>query len=115
LREPGEKLNPDCIAVTVKHSSSRMFWGCYTYRELGPIVPLKSSVTGQTHAKIIYDYVVPTLDEYFPYGNEFFKKIMLHHKLLWLHVKMPKLRCFNDLHESRREYVSRNEGNGASS
>jgi len=44
--EPGEELNPDCIAVTVKHSPSRMFWGCFSWRGLGPIVPLKGSVTG---------------------------------------------------------------------
>ncbi|GBC38667.2 transposable element Tcb2 transposase [Rhizophagus irregularis DAOM 181602=DAOM 197198] len=65
-REPGERLNPDCVAVTVKHSPSRMFWGCFSWRELGPIVPLKGSVTGKTHAKIIQDYVIPTLDEHFP-------------------------------------------------
>ncbi|CAB4460805.1 unnamed protein product [Rhizophagus irregularis] len=65
-REPGERLNPDCVAVTVKHSPSRMFWGCFSWRGLGPIVPLKGSVTGKTHAKIIQDYVIPTLDEHFP-------------------------------------------------
>ena len=73
-REPGEELDPDCIAVTVKHSPSRMFWGCFSYRGLGPIVLLKGSVTGQTHAKIINDYVVPTLDEHFPCGNGLFQE-----------------------------------------
>jgi transposase len=73
-REPGEDLSPDCIAVTVKHSPSRMFWGCFSWRGLGPIVPLKGSVTGQTHAKIIHDYVVPTLDEYFPSCNGMFQE-----------------------------------------
>ncbi|GBB88543.1 hypothetical protein RclHR1_15090002 [Rhizophagus clarus] len=58
--EPGEELNPDCVAVTVKHSPSRMFWSCFSWYGLGPIVPLKGSVTGQTHAKIIQDYVIPT-------------------------------------------------------
>ncbi|CAB5375684.1 unnamed protein product [Rhizophagus irregularis] len=72
--EPGEELNPDCIAVTVKHSPSRMFWGCFSWHGLGPIVPLKGSVTGQTHAKIIYDYVIPTLDEHFPCGNGIFQE-----------------------------------------
>ncbi len=72
--EPGEELNPDCIAVTVKHSPSRMFWGCFSWRGFGPIVLLKGSVTGQTHAEIIYDYVVPTLDEHFPCGNGIFQE-----------------------------------------
>jgi transposase len=73
-REPGEELNPDCIAVTVKHSPSRMFWGCFSWHGLGPIVPLKGSVTGQSHVKIINDYVVPTLYEYFPRGNGIFQE-----------------------------------------
>jgi transposase len=73
-REPGEELNPDCIAVTVKHSPSRMFWGCFSWHGLGPIVPLKGSVTGQTHAKVINKYVVPTLNKYFPQGNGIFQE-----------------------------------------
>ncbi|CAB4410068.1 unnamed protein product [Rhizophagus irregularis] len=44
--EPGEILNPDCIAVTVRHSPSRIFW----------------------------DYVIPTLDKYFPCGNGIFQE-----------------------------------------
>jgi hypothetical protein len=42
-----EELNPDCIAVTVKHSLSKMFWECFSWNGLGPIVPIKGSVTGQ--------------------------------------------------------------------
>jgi transposase len=73
-REPGEALNPDCIAVTVKHSPSKMFWGCFSWHGLGPIVPLKGSVTGQTHAQVINDYVVPTLHKYFSRGNGIFQE-----------------------------------------
>jgi hypothetical protein len=51
-----------------------MFWGCFSWRELGPVFPLKGSVTDQTHAEIIYDYVVPTLDEHFPSGNGIFQE-----------------------------------------
>ena len=51
-----------------------MFWGCFTWHGLGPIVPLKGSVTGQTHAQVINDYVVPTLHKYFPCGNGIFQE-----------------------------------------
>ncbi|GBB87778.1 hypothetical protein RclHR1_14280009 [Rhizophagus clarus] len=67
-RKPGEKLNHDCIAITIKYSPSRMFWGCFSWRGLRSIVLLKGSVTGKTHTKIIKDYVVPTLDEHFPHA-----------------------------------------------
>ncbi|CAB4421978.1 unnamed protein product [Rhizophagus irregularis] len=73
-REPGEELNPDCISVTVKHSPSKMFWGCFFWNGLGPIVPLNGSVTGQTHAITIKDYVVPTLQRHFPQGNGIFQE-----------------------------------------
>jgi transposase len=73
-REPGEELNPDCIAVTVKHSPSKMFWGCFTWNGLGPIVPIEGSVTGQSYAKIINKYVVPTLHKYFPDGGGIFQE-----------------------------------------
>ena len=49
-----------------------MFWGSFSWHGLGPIVPLKGSVTSQTHVKIINDYVVPTLHEYFLRGNGIF-------------------------------------------
>ncbi|GBB93972.1 hypothetical protein RclHR1_22670001 [Rhizophagus clarus] len=48
--------------------------GCFSWREFGPIVLLKDSVTGQTHAKIIQDYVIPTLDEHFPRGDRIFQE-----------------------------------------
>jgi transposase len=73
-REPGEMLDSDCVAITVKHSPSKMFWGCFTWYGLGPIVPIEGSVTGQSHVKIINDYVVPTLHEYFPRGNGIFQE-----------------------------------------
>ena len=73
-REPGEELNPDCISVTVKHSPSKMFWGCFSWKGLGPIVPLNGSVTGQTHVNVINDFVVPTLHSHFPQGNGIFQE-----------------------------------------
>ncbi|CAB4474247.1 unnamed protein product [Rhizophagus irregularis] len=73
-REPGEELNPDCVAVTVKHSPNKMFWGCFSWNGLGPIVPINGSVTEQTHAKIINDYIIPTLHDFFPQGNGIFQE-----------------------------------------
>ncbi len=51
-----------------------MFWGCFSWHGLGPIIPLKGSVTGQTHANVINKYVVPTLNKYFPQGNKNFQE-----------------------------------------
>ena len=73
-RELGEELNPDCVSATVKHSPSKMFWGCFSWNGLGPIVPLNGSVTGQSHVKVINDFVVPTLRRHFPQGNGIFQE-----------------------------------------
>ncbi|GBB96224.1 hypothetical protein RclHR1_27010001 [Rhizophagus clarus] len=48
--------------------------GCFSWSGLGPIVPLNGSVTGQTHAKVINDFVVPTLHTHFPQGNGIFQE-----------------------------------------
>ncbi|RIA88024.1 hypothetical protein C1645_826966 [Glomus cerebriforme] len=44
--EPGKELNPNCIAVTVKYSPSKIFWECFTWNGFGLIVPIEVSVTG---------------------------------------------------------------------
>ncbi|GBB85205.1 hypothetical protein RclHR1_08160001 [Rhizophagus clarus] len=46
----------------------------FFWNGLGPIVLLNGSVTGQTHAKIINDFVVPILHTHFPQGNGIFQK-----------------------------------------
>ena len=51
-----------------------MFQGYFTWNGLEPIVPIEGSVTGKSYAKIINDYVIPTLHEYFPNGNGIFQE-----------------------------------------
>ena len=62
-RKPEEEFHEDCIASTVKHSPQRMFWACFSFLKLGPIVPLniKGSVTGNVSKEILSTYAVPTL------------------------------------------------------
>ena len=67
-------FHPFCIAATVKHSPSLMFWGCFLWSGLGPVIPLHSSVTGIIHAETIKRHVVPTLHKYFPRGDGIFQE-----------------------------------------
>jgi transposase len=60
-REPGEEFHEDCIASTVKHSPQRMFWGCFSFFGLGPLVPLVGSVTGEIHRETLANYAIPTV------------------------------------------------------
>jgi len=45
-REPSEEWDLDCLVATVKHSPSRMHWGCFSWFGVGPLVPLYKSVKG---------------------------------------------------------------------
>jgi transposase len=60
-REPQEEFHEDCIASTVKHSPSIMFWACFSYFDLGPIVPLLGRVNGVAHCETLAAYAIPTI------------------------------------------------------
>jgi len=73
-REPHEKWNISCVSATVKHSPSRMFWGCFSRQGLGPIVPLTGTVTGATHVIILRKRVMPTMRRAFPNHDGIFQE-----------------------------------------
>lgn len=51
-----------------------MFWGCFSYRGLGPLVTLRGSVTGDVHAGILRKYAFPKLRKVFPQGDGIFQE-----------------------------------------
>jgi predicted transcriptional regulator len=63
-RKPDEEHHEDCIAATVKHGPSRMFWASFSWVGLGPLVPLKGSVTGAAYREILATHAIPTLKEH---------------------------------------------------
>ena len=73
-REPAEEWSLSCVSATVKHSPSRMHWGCFSRQGVGPIVPLQGSATGATHVEILRKYVVPTMRRMFPNGDGLFQE-----------------------------------------
>jgi transposase len=72
-REPSEEWSTTCVSATVKHSPSRMFWGCFSAKGVGPIIPLVGSVTGDTYLKTMSKYVIPTMRRHFPKGDGWFQ------------------------------------------
>jgi hypothetical protein len=71
-RTTDEEWSSCCVSATVKHSPSRMHWGCFSRQGLGPIVPLRESVTGKTHVETLRKYAVPTIKRMFPCGEGWF-------------------------------------------
>lgn len=73
-REPEEEFAASCVTATVKHSPSQMFWGCFSYYGLGPLVALEGSVNGEMHAKTLRKHAFPTLRKLFPRGDGIFQE-----------------------------------------
>jgi transposase len=73
-REPHEEYAISCLSATVKHSPGRMFWGCFSYKGLGPLVAVNGTVNGEVHAKTLRRYAFPTMRKVFPRGNGIFQE-----------------------------------------
>jgi transposase len=73
-RTPEEEFDIPCLSATVKHSPSLMFWGCFSYRGLGPLVTHHGSVTGEMHKKILRRHAFPTMRKTFPRGDGIFQE-----------------------------------------
>jgi transposase len=68
-RTSDEKFDTECLAPKVAHSPSRMFWGCFSSKGTGPLVPLFGRVTGQAHKITLQKHALPTLKRHFPKHN----------------------------------------------
>jgi transposase len=73
-RVPEEEFDPSCLTATVKHSPSRMFWGCFSWHKMGPLVPLRESVKGQTYAKLLKKHAIPSLYKLVPHKQGIFQE-----------------------------------------
>jgi transposase len=62
--EPYEEWDIECLSCTVKRSPSCMFWGCFSWYGIGPLVPLINNATGASHVEILRKYAIPTLKKY---------------------------------------------------
>jgi transposase len=38
-----------------------MFWGCFSWSGLGPLVPVREYMTGKVYAKVLQKYTIPSL------------------------------------------------------
>ena len=51
-----------------------MFWGCFSWHGLGPLVPLHESVTGQMYAKVLQKHAIPSLYKLVPCKQGIFQE-----------------------------------------
>jgi transposase len=73
-REPGEEMEPDCLAPRVARSESCMVWAGFAWRGRGPLVLHSGSVTGAVHAQLLMEHAIPALKTMFPRKNGIFQQ-----------------------------------------
>ncbi|KAG9294348.1 hypothetical protein G9A89_001853 [Geosiphon pyriformis] len=60
--ELGEEFYEYSIASTIKHNDSRMFWSCFSWEGLNPIIQLVGAVKQECTNKTLEFYAIPTLE-----------------------------------------------------
>ncbi|CAG8622737.1 2203_t:CDS:2, partial [Scutellospora calospora] len=64
----GHQRGDSLRTIAAAHSPGRMYWGCFSWFGVGPLVPLKSSANGVSHLEILQKYALPTIKK-FPANN----------------------------------------------
>ncbi|CAB5385642.1 unnamed protein product [Rhizophagus irregularis] len=82
-RESSEEFHEDCIASTVQKSFGRMFWGCFSWVGMGPLVPLTGRITGAIHRETLANYAIPTVKSH---AKKIKKKIFFQENNALVHI-----------------------------
>ena len=74
-RRSGQRLNPQCMVPTVKHSESVMVWGCFSFHAPGRlhVIPKGTTVNAAVYKGILEKRLMPSARDMYPDGNYIFQ------------------------------------------
>ncbi|GFW42374.1 transposable element Tcb1 transposase [Trichonephila clavipes] len=73
---PSERFFSDCIVKTVKFGGgSIIVWGCFSWFDLGPLVPVMGNMNSEMYVGILDNTALPTLWQYLGEGPSLFQKV----------------------------------------
>lgn len=74
-RRVGERFNPKCTMATMKHPTSVMVWGCFSYKGVGRlrIIENKEKINQNVYLDILNHEMTTTKNEHFPDGDAVFQ------------------------------------------
>ena len=74
-RRPHEAMDPSCQQGTVQAGGgSILVWGVFTWHELGPLVHLNTSLTGDRYVTLLGDHLQPFMDFMYPHNDGIFQQ-----------------------------------------
>ncbi|CAG8660808.1 13745_t:CDS:1 [Dentiscutata heterogama] len=73
-RTSTEEFDESCLVPTIKHSPSHMFWGCFSWHGLGPIIPIRGRMNGEAYVKLLRRHAIPVVCQLVPDGQGIFQQ-----------------------------------------
>ncbi|CAG8832396.1 25096_t:CDS:1, partial [Cetraspora pellucida] len=69
-----EEFDESCLVPTMGQSPGLMFWTCFSWHGLGPIVPIYGKVNGEVYVKLIRRHTLRALRRLVPNSQGIFQQ-----------------------------------------
>ncbi|CAG8808348.1 30270_t:CDS:2, partial [Racocetra persica] len=74
LAYSAEEFDESCLVPTVGRSPGHMFWGCFSWHRLGPIILIHGHITGEVYTQLMRKYGISTIHQLVPNGKGIFQQ-----------------------------------------
>lgn len=73
-RTDGEAIRPEHIQQAPKHPPKKMFWGSFTVKGPGRLIPVEGTMRSQQYEDVLRTHLIPTISRDFPQGGAIFQQ-----------------------------------------